>query len=67
MDFGVLFKAFVEHPAAAVAAGEALALVYIFRELMKSQASNLQTAMSIAPIAAKLAEAVDAVERILGK
>lgn len=67
MDFGPLVAAFSEHPAAAIAAIEALALGFLFRELLKSQNSNIQTALSIAPVAQKLAESVSALERVFDR
>lgn len=65
MDFGGFVNLFAAHPGAAVAVAEAGALVYLFKELMKSHASNLETALRIAPVAEKLAEGVDALERLL--
>ncbi len=65
MDFNALFKAFVDHPGAAVAVAEAVALGYLFKELQKTHVSTLEMATKVLPVAEKLAQGMEALERML--
>jgi hypothetical protein len=64
VDVGALIKFFVESPGATVAVVEAAAIGYLFRELMKSHASTLETATKVLPVAEKLAQGMEALERM---
>lgn len=68
MDFSGLVKLFVEHPGAFVAVGEALVggavLRRLFSELMAAKAETLEMARSVLPVTEKLAQGVEALERM---
>lgn len=57
-------KLLAQYTLPTVAVGEAFAIVYLFKELMKTQREHIETAVKIAPVAQKLAEGVDALERM---
>ncbi len=65
MDAGNWIRLLNEYAIATIAVAEAGAIVYLFKALMAAHASELETAMKVAPVAEKLAECVPVVERLL--
>lgn len=76
MDFGQLFKAFNENATAALLVVCLMALGWLVRDtrrrdelsaakLEAANAAHLQTAMQVAPLAAKLVTCVEVLERLV--
>lgn len=62
--FEALVKNLSENPSPALLAIALLTIGYLYRETRAMEKAHLDTAMQIAPLAAKLADAIGSLERI---
>lgn len=62
--FESLVKALSEHPAPAITAMAVAALAYLFKELRQQEREHRETLTKILPLAEKMADASEGLERI---
>jgi hypothetical protein len=65
VDLNGLVKALSDHPGFSVAALALTALAYVFKLYVASITDHLQTVKEVTPIAQKLAEGAEALERMM--
>ena len=63
-SFDSLVNSLANNPTSGLLAVCILAIAYMYREARAQERAHLETAMQIAPLAAKLADAIGSLERI---